>query len=148
MRLREQKPVEEAERQRRKGSSQIHPEPVFPRVCQQETAVRRGLYLTNALYYSRPLGKSPVSVRLDEKDPDWIPPPLNRLGSCEQSHISSRHVTLWSPVRGCRQHQLWQQECRFWGCTEGPRAPRFEDHREAFFEASSQAPWWSVNKHL
>lgn len=68
----------------KEGSSQINPEPLFPRVCQHETAVRRGLYLANALYYSRPLGKSSVSVRLDEKDPDWIPAPLNRLGTCEQ----------------------------------------------------------------
>ena len=94
VRLQRKKPVEEIERWRRKGSSQIHPEPVFPRVCQREAAVRRGLYLANALYYSRPLGKSPISVRLDEKDPDWIPPPLNRLGPCEQSHIFSRHVAL------------------------------------------------------
>ncbi len=94
VRLRRQKPLDETEQWRRKGSSQIHPELVFPRVCQHEAAVRRGLYLANALYYSRPLGKSPVSARLDEKDPDWIPPPLNRLGPCEQSHIFSRLVTL------------------------------------------------------
>lgn len=91
MRLREQKPVEEraAEKERILPDP---PEPVFPRVCQQETAVRRGLYLTNALYYSRPLGKSPVSVRLDEKDPDWIPPSSEQIRIL--SHISSRHVTL------------------------------------------------------
>lgn len=79
MRLRRKKPVEEIGQQRRKGSSQIHPKPVFPRVCQHEAAVRRGLYLTNALYYSRPLRKSPVSERLDEKDPDWIPPSSEQI---------------------------------------------------------------------
>lgn len=68
------KTLEEIEQQRGEGSSKIHPKPVFPRVCQHEAAVRRGLYLSNAQYYSRPLRKSPVSVRLDEKDPDWIPP--------------------------------------------------------------------------
>lgn len=30
------------------------------------------------------------------------PPPLNRLGPCEQSHICSRHVTLWRPGSDCR----------------------------------------------
>lgn len=48
-----QRPEEEIQQKRMKRS-------VSPRVCQHETAVRRGLYLTNALYYSRPLGKSPV----------------------------------------------------------------------------------------
>lgn len=62
-----QRPEEEIQQKRMKRS-------VSPRVCQHETAVRRGLYLTNALYYSRLLEKALCSVRLDEKDPDWMPP--------------------------------------------------------------------------
>jgi len=80
VRLRGNNPAEEIQPRRRK---RILPDPprarFFPRACRHETALRRGLYLTKALYYSRPLGgKSPVSERLDKKKtPDWTSPPKN-----------------------------------------------------------------------
>lgn len=71
-----------------------------------------------------PLEKAPSLRGWMKKIRIWIPTPLNRLGSCEQPHISSRHVALWSLASGCRHHhQPRQQECGIWRCTERPKPP-------------------------
>lgn len=146
--LQRKKPVEEIQHLRRKGSTQIHPEPVFPRVCQHETAVRRGLYLTKALYYSRPLGKSCVSVRLDEKDPDQTPPSSDQIRTLwAVTHLQPPRYSLktWEWLSTPIKHG---NKSAASDAVPGDQISRFKDQRAAVFEASSRAPWWSVNKHV
>lgn len=150
VRLQRKKPVEEIQQSRRKGSSQIHPEPVFPRVCQHETAVRRGLYLTNALYYSGASWKKPCLCAAGWKRSGLDPPSSEQIRTLwAVTHLQPPHFSLkpceWlsTPIKHGNRS------------TASDAAPRdqkslgfWRPARGFSLRASSRAPWWSVNKHV
>lgn len=91
-----------------------------------------------------PLEKAPSLRGWMKKIRIWIPTPLNRLGSCEQPHISSHHVALWSLQAAvgtiispgsksvASAHSLH-------GALRDQSHP-FQDHQASSSGASSQAP--------